>query len=920
MRFPRPSAALLAGAAVLLCGAPVRAADAHPVVPGFERFHAAKPDAIGGQLLLGELNCVSCHQPEGKAAKRQAPVLDNVATRARVGWLRRFLAEPHAVKPGGAMPDLFTGDPEKAAKVEALVHFLASTGVPKQERADLKGALLGRDLYSKVGCAVCHGPRDLLGNAEKVLPAAVVPLGDLKAKYTIASLAAFLADPLASRPSGRMPHLLVAKDAKDVANYLAQGSKVRLPTGKGSTSYAYFEGDWANLPDFSKMKPAATGTGPAFDLSSARRDNNYGLRFEGVFRVERDGNYTFTLASDDGSQLFIDGKRVVNNDGIHAPQSASGSAELKKGVRKVVVQFMQGGGGAELAVEIDGPGLGRQPLGALVATDAAALDRKPEPVKKADPEDSDALDIKPELVQKGKELFAAVGCANCHQMNSDKKPVAPTLMAPALAKLKPAGGCLAEQPAKGLPRYELSAAQRQALAAAIEKPPAEVKEPAALVARAMTTFNCYACHARDKVGGPTEETNKFFQTTQPEMGDEGRVPPPLDLVGAKLNPDYLRQILDKGAHDRPYMHTRMPGFGAANVGELVTLFAALDKLPKTPEVAFTAPDAKVKSAARHLVGEQALACIKCHTFNGVKAEGIQGIDMTLMPKRLQHDWYYLYLLEPQKIRPGTRMPSSWPDGQTLLPKVLDGSTAQQINSIWVYLKQGGSAALPLGMGKKSIPLVPTTSAIVYRNFIQGAGARGIGVGYPEKVNVAFDANELRLAMIWQGAFIDAARHWTDRGVGFEGPLGDNVMALPANAPFAVLAKTDAPWPTASAREQGYKFLGYDLTPDERPTFRYSFGAIKIEDFPNPAGSDKEPALKRTLKLEAPPGETSLYFRAAVGAKIEGGADGWFKIDGWKLKVESSVAPVIRQSNGKQELLVPVTFKDGKAQVGLEYVW
>ena len=47
------------------------------------------------------------------------------------------------------------------------------------------------------------------------------------------------------------------------------------------------------------------------------------------------------------------------------------------------------------------------------------------------------------------------------------------------------------------------------------------------------------------------------------------------------------------------------------------------------------------------------------------------------------------------------------------------------------------------------------------------------------MNLAFDANELRLAMIWQGGFIDAARHWTDRGAGFEGPLGDNVLQLPA---------------------------------------------------------------------------------------------------------------------------------------------
>ena len=61
----------------------------------------------------------------------------------------------------------------------------------------------------------------------------------------------------------------------------------------------------------------------------------------------------------------------------------------------------------------------------------------------------------------------------------------------------------------------------------------------------MLTFNCYACQARDKVGGPTELTDKLFTTTTPEMGDEGRVPPALDGVGAKLTSDYLKQLLDK---------------------------------------------------------------------------------------------------------------------------------------------------------------------------------------------------------------------------------------------------------------------------------------------------------------------------------------------------------------------------------------
>ena len=95
---------------------------------------------------------------------------------------------------------------------------------------------------------------------------------------------------------------------------------------------------------------------------------------------------------------------------------------------------------------------------------------------------------------------------------------------------------------------------------------------------------------------------------------------------------------------------------------LVALFANADPAEAAPKIALDMAPAKVKSEARNLVGAGALACIKCHTFSGKKAEGVQGIDMTLMSKRLQRDWFQRYLMDPQQIRPGTRMPASWPDG------------------------------------------------------------------------------------------------------------------------------------------------------------------------------------------------------------------------------------------------------------------
>ena len=202
--------------AVALIGGAVAAAEVHPpVVPGFERFHngndpasAANP-VEGGLILLGELGCTSCHAPDKAVTRlvlpKQAPILDQVGSRVRPGYLRAFLNDPQAVKPGTTMPHLLAALPaeERSATVEALVHFLTTTGTVSEAKADLEPKAIagGKKLYHEIGCVACHGRRD----RPAPFLAASMPLGELGRKYTHASLAAFLQDPLRVRPSGRMP-------------------------------------------------------------------------------------------------------------------------------------------------------------------------------------------------------------------------------------------------------------------------------------------------------------------------------------------------------------------------------------------------------------------------------------------------------------------------------------------------------------------------------------------------------------------------------------------------------------------------------------------------------------------------------------------------------------------------------------------
>src|SRR5688572_29892023 len=74
------------------------AADAPPRVIGFERHYTTdSANAVaGGQLLLGELNCTSCHEADAALAtqivRKPAPVLDTVASRVKPQYLLKFLA------------------------------------------------------------------------------------------------------------------------------------------------------------------------------------------------------------------------------------------------------------------------------------------------------------------------------------------------------------------------------------------------------------------------------------------------------------------------------------------------------------------------------------------------------------------------------------------------------------------------------------------------------------------------------------------------------------------------------------------------------------------------------------------------------------------------------------------------------------
>ena len=86
--------------------------------------------------------------------------------------------------------------------------------------------------------------------------------------------------------------------------------------------------------------------------------SHFAIRWTGKIKIPKDGKYTFFLESDDGSRLFIDGKQVVDNGGLHEMQVDSGSVELKAGDHEIKVDYYEnendGGAGCVLSWKAEG--------------------------------------------------------------------------------------------------------------------------------------------------------------------------------------------------------------------------------------------------------------------------------------------------------------------------------------------------------------------------------------------------------------------------------------------------------------------------------------------------------------------------------------------------------------------------------------
>ncbi len=213
------------------------AAFARQTVP-FSAFKADPTEATSldalerrGRHLFASQSCSKCHSagagfgstPMPELAEI-APILYGTGDRSTEEWLRRWIAEPHIIKPSTHMPALVDSKtPEGLQQSSDLAAYLVSLKLAPLASAvpDLAQVQEGGVHFHELGCVACHNPPDKgLNDPSRV------PLNNVASKYMPGALVTYLKSPEAYHAFTKMPNFRLSDaEASSIATYLTETSK-----------------------------------------------------------------------------------------------------------------------------------------------------------------------------------------------------------------------------------------------------------------------------------------------------------------------------------------------------------------------------------------------------------------------------------------------------------------------------------------------------------------------------------------------------------------------------------------------------------------------------------------------------------------------------------------------------------------------
>ncbi len=611
-----------------------------------------------GRRLFEELGCSGCHETAGFGEDRNrmiGPSLRNIKNKVKPDWLTAWIKDPKSFRQTTRMPNFRLSEEESQA-IAAYLWQHADEKTMSGEMVALSSEQLsqGDFVFEQVGCMACHS------YANDALRGFAPNLARIGEKINYGYLVDWIMNPKGKEPHTRMPNFRLNQEkAHLIAGYLI------TKTGKGVTQEGL-----TGVEGLENTEKARRGE------ALIKRYGCYGCHeIKGMEGLGKIGTELSAIGSKP-VQLFDFGlleKKILGAAGLKHFTENVGEAR-RAWLRAKLHDPRQFDEGKykkpEDRLKMPDFGLTEEERESLIVLLTGLREEKlPEKY-------IHKLTEREQAITEGKRLIGKYNCTGCHQFDLDRLHLTGNIEVVGMIKLE-------EDASVYFQLWEDN-----------EKLGHKAGETVLVDEKQILDKK------RAAGGDIAPSIIEYHVENEGLIPEEARVfaPPLLYGEGKKVQCEWAFEFLKEPFDLRPWLDIKMPTFslpGDEAIG-LARFFAVKEDeeypyeyITETQKWYRESKEIKSPgylSSAKRLFESKDVNCALCHVKGERMPEGDKtgwAPDLMLAKRRLKPDWIKRWLLDPQSIQPGTKMPKFFREGE--FQDYIPGTPDEQAETMKDYL-------------------------------------------------------------------------------------------------------------------------------------------------------------------------------------------------------------------------------------------
>ncbi|GJQ58306.1 MAG: hypothetical protein D8M57_05710 [Candidatus Scalindua sp. AMX11] len=589
-----------------------------------------------GLQLFDELGCFGCHQTKGFGEDKFTmigPSLKEIGSKVNPVWLQKWLMGPKNYRPSSRMPDFILEDADAKAIASYLWQNSEVFDPGEVEEFDDETIDEGAYLFESAGCLACHSDLEEDG---KVHGPNLARIGE---KVNYEYMVSWLLDPKSHQPMTSMPNLqLNDEKARYLAAYLTTLTSETFEVSDEDT-------EWVTDEELAEEGKSLIGRYGCFGCHEIR-----GMEERGKIGVE---------LSEVGSKhvhLFDFGLKeheMLHEIGIKHP-TENVAATRRSWIEAKLTDPRQFDEGKYKKpsdrLRMPDFGLTKDEVEAVTAVLLGMREGEmPEEYRFQNSEVQQSI-------FEGKRIVNKYNCTGCHQFSIDTLYLNDGTVLKGMVKLE-------EEDTLFFQLWEDNDDFGRGAGETAQIQTSQIKDRVYAEGGDIGTF---IIDYHVEVEGRMSEEAKVF--TPPVLYQEGR----------KVQSNWVFDFLEEPIVLRPWLDVHMPMYKmpSEEATSLTRYFAVLEgeeypyefiKETKSSYIAEKEEECPGYLAdAMKLFDSKDVNCASCHVRGSITPDGEPSSwapDLSLAKKRLKPDWIKRWLMDPQIIQPGTKMPKLFREGE-----------------------------------------------------------------------------------------------------------------------------------------------------------------------------------------------------------------------------------------------------------------